>query len=378
MFSKVVCPVARKNLLIVTVVLVVSALACNVSTAPANVDVEATVAVAVNETVQAGVDIQATVDAAIIATNQARQPEAEAASPMAPISATPIPVTALPLEDVGQVQTVINNEVSGVITKDLGLLQTLYTSDAVVTDHSGTPDDPADDTVWRGWANIQRRYEAFFSSGPSTVALVGLSIQVDGNQASGVHQGVVLDGTLHPDVGIYQLEKRDGVWLITGLEYGNLAAVDSPPAAPAPGDDGTVFNPPPSTDVLYDLRVGSQHRYEEPWGWDRGDPCTAWDTDNFDDTKPYYRGFNVELLLTNNSNQPVPDNWPVNFTTSKGKTVMACYYGYPGSGPAPGETSSVTFFTVVDQGDYVSTITFSHNGQTTQLCLDGFGGWWRC
>jgi hypothetical protein len=142
------------------------------------------------------------------------------------------------------------------------------------------------------------------------------------------------------------------------------------------GSEGTAR--PTQDDGLYTLAVGSQHRYEEPWGWDRGDPCQAWESGNFDDTKPFYRGFNVELLLTNNSAEKAPDAWPVSFTTAGGKTVKACYYGYEGSGPEPGETSSVTFFTVVEQGDFVENITFSYNGQTVQLCLDGKGGWVHC
>ena len=124
--------------------------------------------------------------------------------------------------------------------------------------------------------------------------------------------------------------------------------------------------------------MGRLCEMQRPWGWDRGDPCTAWETNNFDDTKPNYQGFNVELLLTNNSDKKVPDEWPLSFTTAKGKVFKACYYRYSGSGPVPGATSSVTFFTVVELGDYVETVTFSLEGQTVRLCLDGKGGWWSC
>ena len=181
---------------------------------------------------------------------------------------------------------------------------------------------------------------------------------------------MVLDGTLYPDKGVYILEKSNGQWLITRLEFGNETEYDNLTAGseePVSRDDG-----------LYVLELGNQHRYEEPWGWDRGDPCEAWATSNFDDTRPNYRGFNVELLLTNNSDTKVPDAWPISFTTANGKSVQACYYGYDGSGPSPGATSSVTFFTVVEQGDYVETVTFSLDDQTIQLCLDGEGGWTRC
>jgi hypothetical protein len=248
------------------------------------------------------------------------------------------------------------------------LLKSLYAPDAVVIDRNGTPDEPGDDTTWAGWVNIERRYQAFFTSDFNTISLVDLSIQVNGDQATATHQGVVLDGIHYPDQGVYTLQKINDQWVITQLEYGNLAGYS--PAA-------SIDQPTPETgrdDGIYVLQIGNQHRYEEPWGWDRGDPCQAWETGDFDDTKPNYRGFNVELLLTNNSDTKIPDGWPVTFTTNKGKSVKACYYGYEGSGPPPGATSSVTFFTVVEQDDFVEIITLSMNGQTVRLCLDGQGG----
>ena len=135
-----------------------------------------------------------------------------------------------PISDPEQIRSIILNEVNGAIAQDLILLKSLYAPGAVVVDHNGTPDDPSDDTTWNSWANIERRYLAFFSAGFSSLTLVDLSI----------------------------------------------------------------------------------------------------------------------------------------------------YYGYEGSGPQPGATNSVTFFTVVEKGDYVEKITFSFNGQTLQLCLDGKGGWSRC
>jgi hypothetical protein len=325
------------------------------------------------------VNLQATVDAAVAATQAANQaPQGQ--QPLAPtppataISLTPAPVLPSLPSDSEQVRAVILNEVNGTIAQDLALLQSLYAPDAIIIDHHATPDDPSDDTTWQGWTNIERRYQAFFSTGPVSLNLVDLAIQVDGDRATGTHQGVVLDGTLYPDRGIYTLARLNGQWLITQLEYGNVQGTDN---LFAPGTEGNSAGPP-RDDGIYGLKVGNQHRYEEPWGWDRGDPCKAWETGDFDDTRPNYRGFNVELLLTNNSDSKLPDAWPVTFTTSKGKSVKACYYGYEGSGPEPGATSSVTFFTVVEKGDFVENITFSYNGQTVQICLDGQGGWSRC
>jgi hypothetical protein len=144
---------------------------------------------------------------------------------------------------------------------------------------------------------------------------------------------------------------------------------------------GSVTTPPPvAGSGPYQLKVGNQHRYEEPWGGDRGDPCEAWRTGNFDDEHPNFRGFNLELLLTNNSQAKVADNWGdnISFFTASGGNLKACYYGYGGAGPPPKATASVTFFTVVPQGDYVQVVQLDLGGYTIRLCLDGKGGSWGC
>ncbi|MCB0210555.1 MAG: hypothetical protein KDJ52_14550 [Anaerolineae bacterium] len=127
----------------------------------------------------------------------------------------------------------------------------------------------------------------------------------------------------------------------------------------------------------YLLQIGGQHRYEEPWGAPRnGDPCYAQDHGDWDDKNAGFRGFNVELILTNNSTVKVTDLWPesIRFITAGGQEVKACPYDYFGAGPVPGGQNSVTFFTVVPKGDYVQVIQLVLNGQITQICLDGRGG----
>jgi len=132
--------------------------------------------------------------------------------------------------------------------------------------------------------------------------------------------------------------------------------------------------------IPYTLQVGGQHRYEEPWGGDYGNPCEAWRTGNFDDDHPFYRGFNLELLLDNNTSSKIADDWGKNirFYTAAGGEVTACYYGYDGAGPPPGATASVTFFTVVPKGDYVQVAQLDLGGYTIRLCLDGKGNSWDC
>lgn len=151
-----------------------------------------------------------------------------------------------------------------------------------------------------------------------------------------------------------------------------------PIGVPTPTPTG---QPEPGGSGVYVLRIGNQHRYEEPWGAPKDDnPCRAWETGNWDDENPNFRGFNVELLLTNNSTTNVQDDWGENmkFFTAGGQEVTACYYGYAGVGPPPGGTTSLTFFSVVPKGDYVQTMQLNLNGQFIQICLDGRGGWSPC
>ncbi len=140
-------------------------------------------------------------------------------------------------------------------------------------------------------------------------------------------------------------------------------------ATSTPGSQAT---PKPTTPItsggLYGLVVAGQHHYE-PWGapWD-GNICG----DSFNDDIRM-KAFTVELNLTNNSTTPVADNWTPDFITAKGKSVQACPHKYSGSGPQPGATTSLTFFTIVDSDDFVRIVRFGVDGQSTQICLDSSG-----
>ncbi len=137
----------------------------------------------------------------------------------------------------------------------------------------------------------------------------------------------------------------------------------------------------PGSSGIYVVGIGGQHRYEEPWGAPvGGNPCRSWENNSWDDEHPDYRGFNVELLLTNNSAVKVQDDWGegMRFFTTGGQEVRACYYGYTGAGPVPAGTTSLTFFTVVPKGDFVQVMQLHLNGQFSQICLDGRGGWSPC
>lgn len=147
--------------------------------------------------------------------------------------------------------------------------------------------------------------------------------------------------------------------------------VTPPTPAPQVGVTPSPGISPGTGSGLYVLGVG-KHLYE-PWGAPRGgDICQSYRDHNFDD-KIHMKGLNLELLLTNNSTIPVPDEWVPDFITAKGKSVQVCYYGYAGSGPKPGATSSMTFFTIVEPDDYVRVVQLNVNGQFIQICLGPSG-----
>jgi len=58
--------------------------------------------------------------------------------------------------------------------------------------------------------------------------------------------------------------------------------------------------------------------------------------------------------------------------------LIACYYEYDGMGPPPGATSSVTFFSVVPQGDYVRMAELKLGSESVRLCFDGTGKAFAC
>lgn len=150
-----------------------------------------------------------------------------------------------------------------------------------------------------------------------------------------------------------------------------------PTPTPAPAPSGGQVATGPSSSGGYTLALGSQRRYEQPWGAAvAGDVCRSYRENNWDNGNPNFRGFNLELLLTNQSNAPVPDGWTPTYTTQGGQSGRFCYHPYPdgrGTDVAPGTTGSVTFFALVPADDYVNSVRLDVNGQVLQFCLNSNG-----
>ena len=181
-------------------------------------------------------------------------------------------------------------------------------------------------------------------------------------------QGIVLDD------GSDSFTGRGTIYIDDMATAKNTSTKPTPISGqtPAPSDTPTAVGP-----RLYKLAVGGQHLYE-PWGApNSSDLCESYRNRDFND-KIQMKGFNLELALTNNGSTAVPDNWEPSFITSRGKSVQACYYGYQGSGPQPGATAFMTFFTVVSPDDYVRTVLLEINGESLQICLDASGAQSPC
>ncbi len=131
--------------------------------------------------------------------------------------------TPTPASDEEAVFQLLNAEAEGVVSQDIDRLMEIWADDGVVTDANHTPDNPADDRVWRGIAAIRERYvNEIFPSAPSSVTHPDVELTIEGNSAAAISTSTI--GLDHaPGGDQWTFVKRDGRWLITGLTF-NLEA----------------------------------------------------------------------------------------------------------------------------------------------------------
>jgi S1-C subfamily serine protease len=138
-----------------------------------------------------------------------------------------------------------------------------------------------------------------------------------------------------------------------------------PPTQPRPTDTPT----PTATSLPpYSVMLGHNVMYE-PWGRPLDpDGCSG----PYNDESPVRR-LTVEIILTNNSNQFIPDRWGPTFFSAGGQVLETCAWLYDNMSVQPGETANVTFATHMEANDWVSAIVFDELGYTTTLCLNPAG-----
>jgi hypothetical protein len=159
-------------------------------------------------------------------------------------------------------------------------------------------------------------------------------------------------------------------------QEGASVSAATPTPAGAAATSAPVAETPDAANPNFELKIGQKFSYVQPWGAPRnGDVCQTLKNQNWDDTQAGYRSLSVELSLTNNSASPIPDDWGgVVYVTGKGEQGLFCRYEYPGSGPPPGESRSVTFFTVIPRSDYIQYIRLQPpEGPQLELCLNSDG-----
>lgn len=182
------------------------------------------------------------------------------------------------------------------------------------------------------------------------------------------------------DDGPFDNYQGQGVIYIDDLESRTGTVVTPTPVTSAPPASSPT--PAPTTGAVvssnYQLTVG-EHLYE-PWGASNYDDlCEARERgrNGFNDRVPM-TALNIELNLINNATIPVADDWLPRFVTAAGSAVQVCPYSYDDNGPPPGEARSMTFFTLVNVGDYVRFVQLDVNGEFIQICLNESGAQTGC
>jgi hypothetical protein len=144
-----------------------------------------------------------------------------------------------------------------------------------------------------------------------------------------------------------------------------------PTATPRPlPTQGPTDTPVPIATELppYSVTVGRNVVYE-PWGRPLDpDGCNG----PYDDESPMRR-FTIQVILTNNSSQFIPDHWSPYFVSASGRSLPTCIWYYNNTVVQPGEIIDVTFATHVETDDWVSALVFDELGYTSTTCLNPSG-----
>jgi hypothetical protein len=148
-----------------------------------------------------------------------------------------------------------------------------------------------------------------------------------------------------------------------------------PTATPQPPQQATNTPVPPGTTAPapYSVIIGGNVVYE-PWGRPVDpDGCNG----PYDDESPVRR-FTVEVILTNNSKQFIPDHWSPTFVSAKGRSLPTCIWYYNNTAVQPDEIINVTFATHLESDDWVSALLFNELNYPLSVCLNPGGQMMSC
>jgi hypothetical protein len=139
------------------------------------------------------------------------------------------------------------------------------------------------------------------------------------------------------------------------------------PPKPKPPQPTTTPQPTATTQPPYTLSINKIE--PEPWGRPTNpDGCNG----PYNDRDPVKR-FTIELIVTNQSNRTIPDDWYPVFYTAQGQTPTTCVWYYDNTAVQPGETTYVTFATHVETNDWVQSMRLSELGYDVVVCFNAAG-----
>jgi hypothetical protein len=155
----------------------------------------------------------------------------------------------------------------------------------------------------------------------------------------------------------------------TATPYPTYTPYPTATSRPFPTQGPTDTPVPIATELPpYSVTVGRNVVYE-PWGRPLDpDGCNG----PYDDESPMRR-FTIQIILTNNSNQFIPDHWSPYFVSASGRSLPTCIWYYNNTAVQPGEVIDVTFATHVETDDWVSALVFDELGYALSTCLNPSG-----
>lgn len=149
-------------------------------------------------------------------------------APLAPAGPTPTPAPpagSCSLEltdgvsDEDAIRAVLAAEGELVVAQDIEPLMQLWAEEGVVADAGNTPERTDDDQRWIAKDAIRHRYvRTVFPGAPSAVQPADLQIVIDGDAAT-VRATTHIGDEVAPAGDRWELEKRDGCWVIKSLTY---------------------------------------------------------------------------------------------------------------------------------------------------------------
>jgi hypothetical protein len=140
-----------------------------------------------------------------------------------------------------------------------------------------------------------------------------------------------------------------------------------PPAPQPPPNPTTTPVPTKPSSPPYSVDINKIE--PEPWGRPKNaDGCNR----PYDDRDPVQR-FTIEVILTNHSDQWIPDGWAPEFFSADGRVPPVCVWDYGDTAVEPGEVTYLTFATHTELSDYVQAMVFYELGYEHRTCFNSAG-----